>query len=144
MTREGFTDLLDHLRDGDTLTVTSLDRLGRSLTDLMQTVEDLVEVRGVTVRVLNLGDLDTRQPLSRLLLVVLGAVADLERSLIRERTLSGLDAARRRNARLGRPSALTPEQVAAARAMRETGTSAATVRQAFGVSERTVRRLTAN
>ncbi|WP_370626960.1 recombinase family protein [Salinibacterium sp. ZJ450] len=93
------------------------------------------------MRVLNLGDLDPRSPLSRVLLQVLGAVAELERSLIRERTVSGMRAAKQRGARIGRPASLTPEQLKAVLAMRATGQSAAATARAFGVSERTIRRV---
>lgn len=140
-TRPGFAQMLEHLRQGDVVVVTEVSRLSRSLADLTVTLEDLVETRGVTVQVLGLGVFDPTSPTTRLLWQVLGAVAELERSLIRERTLSGLAEARRRGTRIGRPAALTDEQVAAVRAMRASGSSAAAVGRAFGVSERTIRRV---
>lgn len=139
--RPGFTDLLSHLRPGDRVVVVSLDRLSRSLANLMSTLELLVEGRGVTVRVLGLGDFDPRSPLTRILWQVLGAVAELERALIRERTLSGLAEARRRGTRLGRPPALDALGVKTAASMREAGASVAEIGRGLSVSERTVRRV---
>ena len=141
--RPGFADALSHLRAGDTLVTVSLDRMSRSLSDLMATVDDLVEQRGITIRILNLGDLDMKSSMTRILVQLLGAVAELERSMISERTLSGLAAAKRAGVRIGRPNALTDEQVAGVKAMRATGASAVGTGRAFGVSERTVRRVCA-
>ena len=139
--RPGFADALSHLRAGDTLVAVSLDRMSRSLSDLMRTVDDLVEQRGITIRILNLGDLNMKSSMTRILVQLLGAVAELERSMISERTLSGLAAARRAGVRIGRPNALTEEQIAGVLAMRATGSSAVATGRAFGVSERTVRRV---
>ena len=140
--RPGFADALSHLRAGDTLVTVSLDRMSRSLSDLMSTIDDLVEA-GVTIRILNLGDIDSRSPLGRVLLQILGAVSELERRLISERTLSGLAAAKRAGVRIGRPNSLTKQQIAGVIAMRATGSSAVATGRAFGVSERTVRRVCA-
>ena len=138
--RPGFTDAVSHLRANDVLVVVELSRLSRSLSDLMRTVDQLVE-RGVVVRVLNLGDFDNRSPTSRLLWSILGAVAELERSLIRERTLSGLEQAKRSGVQLGRRPSLDALGVRTARSMRASGASVVEVGRALGVSERTVRRV---
>ena len=141
-TRPGFSDAVSHLRTNDILVVVELSRLSRSLSDLMQTVDQLVE-RGVVIRVLNLGDFDNRSPTSRLLWSILGAVAELERSLIRERTLSGLEQAKRSGVQLGRRPSLDSLGVRTARSMRKSGSSVVEVGQALGVSERTIRRVLA-
>ena len=142
--RPGFADLLSHLRPGDHVTVVSLDRLSRSLSDIMTTLESLVEEHGVTVTVLGLGDFDPRSPLTRILWQVLGAVAELERALIRERTLSGLAEARRKGTRLGRPPALDELGSKTARSMSQSGASVAEIGRGLSVSERTVRRVLAS
>lgn len=141
--RPGFADAVSHLRAHDILVVVELSRLSRSLTDLMGTVDQLVE-RGVVIRVLNLGDFDNRSPTSRLLWSILGAVAEMERSMIRERTLSGLEQARRSGVQLGRRPSLDALGVRTARSMRASGASVVQVGQALGVSERTVRRAIAD
>jgi DNA invertase Pin-like site-specific DNA recombinase len=140
--RPGFNDVVSHLRANDILIVVELSRLSRSLSDLMRTVDQLVE-RGVVVRVLGLGDFDNRSPTSRLLWSILGAVAELERSLIRERTLSGLEQAKRSGVQLGRRPSLNAVGVRTARLMRSSGASVVEVGRALGVSERTIRRVLA-
>lgn len=142
-TRPGYVSLTSHLRDGDVVAVTELSRLSRSLADLMITLQDLVEVRKVTVRVAGLGDFDARNPTTRLLWQVLGAVAELERSLISERTLSGLAQAKRNGVRIGRPPAADDTARKMIRAMRASGVSVAKIGAAVSMSERTVRRVLA-
>lgn len=104
---------LDYLRPGDTLVVPSLDRLSRSLQDLIAIVTDLRR-RGVGFRSLHEA-LDTTTPGGRLVFHVFAALAEFIRELIVEGTREGLEAARARGQRLGRPPALTAEQVGHAR-----------------------------
>lgn len=96
---------LDALRDGDTLTVWRLDRLGRSLKDLVGIVSDLEE-RGVGFRSLSEA-IDTGSAGGKLIFHVFAALAEFERSLIRERTRAGLQAARARGRMGGGPTAQT-------------------------------------
>lgn len=111
--RPGLNGALSFLREGDTLVVWKLDRLGRSMTHLLQTVAEL-EGRGVGFRSLT-ETIDTTTPTGRLVFHVFGALGQFERDLIRERTGSGLKAAAARGRKGGRPVALTPEKVARAR-----------------------------
>ncbi len=106
---------LDVLRDGDTLTVWRLDRLGRSLKDLVSVVSDL-EARGVEFRSLN-ESIDTGSAGGKLIFHVFAALAEFERALVRERTRAGLAAARARGRKGGRPRKLSPGQVRKAKAM---------------------------
>ena len=101
--------VLDQLRPGDTLVVWKLDRLGRSLRHLVDTVTGLAE-RGVGFRSLQ-ESIDTTTPGGKLVFHVFAALAEFERDLIRERTTAGLAAARAR----GRPPVLDPGQVELAR-----------------------------
>ena len=110
---------LDHLRRGDTLVVWRLDRLGRSLRHLVDTVSTLAD-RGVGFRSLQ-ESVETTTTGGRLVFHVFAALAEFERDLIRERTQAGLQAARARGRRGGRPSVMTPEKVAVARKMYESG-----------------------
>lgn len=98
--RPGLKLALEVVRPGDTLVVWKLDRLARSIKDLIQIVEDL-EKRGVAFRSLTEG-IDTSSAQGRLMLHLFGAFAEFERSLIRERTLAGLEAARARGKKGGR------------------------------------------
>ena len=106
---------LDHLRDGDTLVVWKLDRLGRSLRHLIDTVRSL-EARGIGFRSLQ-ESIDSSSPAGRLIFHMFGALAEFERDLIRERTQAGLAAARARGRHGGRPSVMTPAKAKVARQM---------------------------
>jgi DNA invertase Pin-like site-specific DNA recombinase len=115
--RPGLAACLQALRPGDTLVVWRLDRLGRSLPHLVETVRDLA-ARGVGLRVLA-GEgaaLDTTTAAGRLVFGLFAALAEFERDLIRERTLAGLAAARARGRKGGRRFALTRAQVRLAQA----------------------------
>src|SRR4051812_13993892 len=107
--RPGLTQALSHLRPGDTLVVWRLDRLGRSLGHLIDTIRELQE-RGIGFRSLQ-EQIDTTTSGGKLVFHVFGALAEFERDLIRERTHAGLAAARARGRLFGRPKALSPRKV---------------------------------
>lgn len=132
--------MMDALRAGDVLTVYRLDRLGRSTRHLMGLVDGLA-ARGVQFRSLT-ERLDTTTPGGRLVFTVFAGIAQFERDLIRERTMAGLEAARLRGRRGGRPRKLTPGQVGELRrlhASREVG--AAGLCRMYGISKTTLYRL---
>ena len=106
---------LEYIRQGDTIVVWKLDRLARSLKQLIETVEDL-DGRGIGLKSLT-ENIDTGTSGGRLIFHIFGALAEFERSIIRERTIAGLVAAKARGRVGGRPKSLTDEDVAAARAM---------------------------
>jgi DNA invertase Pin-like site-specific DNA recombinase len=106
---------LDSLRAGESLVVWKLDRLARSLKQLIETVE-LLESRGIGLRSLTEA-IDTTTAGGKLIFHVFGALAEFERSIIRERTKAGLDAARARGKKGGRPPSLGAKDLAAAKAM---------------------------
>ncbi len=113
--RPGLAAALSHARKGDCLVVTKLDRLGRSLRSLLDFIEELC-ARGVAFR--SLGDaIDTTTAQGRFFLAIVGAFAELERALSRERTNSGLAAARARGRKGGRPSKLAGERLDDARTL---------------------------
>jgi DNA invertase Pin-like site-specific DNA recombinase len=105
----------DYLRAGDTLVVWKLDRLARSMRQLIETVEDL-QTRGIELRSLT-ESIDTATPGGRLVFHIFGALAEFERAVIRERTSAGLQAARDRGRKGGRPKTLGPKDLAVAKAM---------------------------
>ena len=117
--RPGLNNALAFLREGDTLVVWKLDRLGRSMTHLLATVAEL-EGRGVGFRSLT-ENIDTTTPTGRLVFHIFGALGQFERDLIRERTSAGLKAAAARGRKGGRPVAATPEKVARARQLIASG-----------------------
>jgi DNA invertase Pin-like site-specific DNA recombinase len=106
---------LEYMRDDDVLVVWKLDRLARSLGQLIETVEGL-ERRGIGFRSLT-EQIDTTTAPGRLTFHIFGAMAEFERSIIRERTRAGLDAARARGRNGGRPRSLSEKDLAAARAL---------------------------
>jgi len=107
-TRPGLQRVLELLRSGDTLVVWRLDRLGRSLKDLITLMGELQD-QGIGFRSLQ-ESIDTPSPGGRLIFHLFGALAEFERNLIRERTQAGLAAARARGRCGGRPPALDPEK----------------------------------
>jgi DNA invertase Pin-like site-specific DNA recombinase len=115
--RPGLEACLQALRDGDVLVVWKLDRLGRTLTHLVNTVRDLSD-RGIGLRVLSGqgAEIDTTTSAGRLIFGIFATLAEFERDLIRERTLAGLAAARARGRKGGRKFALTKAQVRLAQA----------------------------
>jgi DNA invertase Pin-like site-specific DNA recombinase len=130
---------LDHLREGDTLVVWRLDRLGRSLKHLIQLIGEL-EKRGVAFRSVTEG-IDTSTPGGKLIFHVFGALAEFERELIRERTQAGLAAARARGRHGGRPTVMTPERLEVARSMHESRKhTLAAISATVGVSRATLYR----
>lgn len=125
--RPGLAAALAYLRDGDTLAVWKLDRLGRSLPHLVQTVAELAR-RGVGFRSLT-ESIDTTTSNGRLVFHLFAALADFERDLIRERTRAGLAVAKARGRKGGRRPVITPDKLARAR---ELMTKGLTVREAAG------------
>jgi DNA invertase Pin-like site-specific DNA recombinase len=134
--RPGLTRALSHLRTGDTLVVWRLDRLGRSLPHLIETVRQLQE-QGVGFQSLQ-EQLDTMTSGGKLVFHVFGALAEFERDLIRERTHAGLAAARARGRLFGRPKALSSQQVKQLRTLAKDGRSTVgEICQTLGISRAT-------
>src|SRR3954465_10982435 len=134
--RPGLTQALSHLRTGDTLVVWRLDRLGRSLAHLIDTIRQLQE-RGIGFRLLQ-EQLDTTTSGGKLIFHVFGALAEFERDLIRERTHAGLAAARARGRLFGRPKALTPKKVEQLRTLAKNEHNTVTeICQTLGISRAT-------
>lgn len=129
---------LKAINEGDTLTVWKLDRLGRSLRDLIALLDDL-KARGAAFRSLTEA-IDTTTPTGRALWQMVGILAELERSLIQERTKAGRAAAVARGVKMGHKPKLSPQQVAHARKLIEQGEHHDTVAQSLNVSRRTLYR----
>lgn len=113
--RPGLKEAFDYVRPGDTLVVWRLDRLGRSLKDLIALVEEL-ETRNIGLRSLQ-ESVDTTTSGGKLIFHLFGALAEFERNLIRERTQAGLQAARARGRKGGRRQKLTQQQIEIGRAL---------------------------
>ena len=107
--RPQFAEALSQIRDGDTLVVTKLDRLGRDAHDIAATI-NMLAPRGIEIIVLQLGKVGLSSAAGRPMLTMLVAMAEMERDLLVERTQSGLDRAKSEGKTLGRPSLTTEEQ----------------------------------
>lgn len=140
--RPGLSQAMEFMREGDVLVVWKLDRLGRSLRDLIDIVSTLRQ-RGIGFRVLQEA-IDTTTPAGELIFHIFGALAEFERALIRQRTRAGLAAARARGRKGGRPRKFTREQERQiAIAMSNRATTMAEIRNLFKASDTTLRRIAA-
>ena len=136
--RPGLAEAITFARSGDTLVVWKLDRLGRSLPHLIETVGAL-EQAGIGFRSIT-ENLDTTTPGGRLLFHIMGALAQFERDLIKERTNAGLQSARDAGVKFGRKPKLTPEQRKTFRKLADDGYDYKDLARTFGISEATVYR----
>lgn len=139
LAREEFARLFEQLRGGDVLVVWRLDRLSRDARSALAVVEALRE-RGVALRSLTEGLDFAAGPAGQLLLTLLFALAELERAILIERTNAGLDAARARGVRLGRPPVMTTSGRELAARLRGEGQSLTQIARALGVGKSTVHR----
>ena len=131
--------LLAFAREGDTVVVHSMDRLARNLDDLRRLVQMLTK-RGIRIEFVKEGLHFTGEdsPMANLLLSVMGAFAEFERALIRERQREGIALAKKRGAYRGRKKALSLEQVAALRQRAAAGEQKAALAREFGISRETL------
>jgi DNA invertase Pin-like site-specific DNA recombinase len=139
--RPGLVAALDYLRSGDTLCVWKLDRLGRSVKDVLIIADDLHE-RGIGLRILTGKLSGSYSPTGegKFFFTMMAAFAELERDIIHERTMAGLAAARAQGRNGGRPTVMDADKLAAARARRERGESPTQIAKALGVSRASVYR----
>jgi DNA invertase Pin-like site-specific DNA recombinase len=136
--RPALTRCLKTLQTGDTLIVWKLDRLGRSLRDLI-TMLDGFKQQGIKFRSLTEA-IDTETPTGRAMWQMIGVLAELERSLITERTRAGVKAAQKRGVKFGQKPKLTPERLAHARKLIDQGMTPTDAAKMIGVSRATVYR----
>jgi DNA invertase Pin-like site-specific DNA recombinase len=136
--RPGLAALLDYTRAGDIVVVAALDRLGRSLSGVIRTVETLTEA-GVLLRSLREG-IDYSTPTGRMLAGIFAALAGYERELMHERAAAARAAARARGRHTGRPAKLTEAQGRQVRALRRDGESISELVGSYGVSRATIYR----
>jgi len=137
--RKGLLEALDYVRAGDILVVWRLDRLGRSLKDLITRITELND-RKIGFKSLT-ENIDTTTSGGKLIFHIFGALAEFERDIIRERTTAGLEAARTRGKLGGRPRALTPQKIQLAQKLyADKSTSVSEICKILGISRHTLRR----
>src|SRR5712672_4086123 len=132
--RRELLKMLKHLAPGDVVTVTRIDRLARSTFDLFAIVKQIVDAKA-QFRSLAEPCADTGTSTGRLMIAVLGGLADVERDLIQTRTAEGQPGAEARAAHMGRPSKLTPAQKAEARRRRAQGATLAELACSYDVQD---------
>ena len=137
--RPKLQECLSYVREGDTLVITKLDRLARSVSHLHQIVDDLTS-RGVGFKVLQ-QNIDTTTKEGRLMFSVLGALAQFENELRKERCEEGRQAAVSRGVKFGAPKKLNDEQVVEMRKKREDGVMIKDLMKEYGLSKASVYRL---
>ncbi len=137
-TRPQLQACLEYLQPGNVLAVWRIDRLGRSVPHLVDTVTALAE-RGVQFRSLT-ESIDTTTAGGEMVFTIFAALAQMERRLLSERTRAGLEAARARGRVGGRPTVMTPERIETARKLREDGVPVTQIARTFGVGRATVTR----
>ena len=137
--RPGLDGALNYVRAGDQLIVVSMDRLARSLIDLHRLVDELTE-RGVSVKFLKEGQVYSQDstPVAKLMLGLLGSVAEFERSIIRERQAEGIAKAKARGVYKGRAKVLNEEQIMQAREWVSEGIPKAEVARRLGIGRTTL------
>ncbi|KKF01620.1 recombinase family protein [Mycolicibacterium obuense] len=136
--RPGLAALLDYARPGDTIVVVGIDRLGRNAAEVMLTIRDLGE-RGIVLRSLREG-IDTSNATGRMIAGVLASLAELELELGRERRAASRAARKARDLPIGRPRALTSDQIRQAEALRASGEPVPVIAETLGVSRATLYR----
>lgn len=133
--RIGLDNLMSFVKSGDTLVVWKLDRLGRSLSHLISIVSRLKEMDVTLVSLTE--NIDTRTPSGNLIFHIFGSLAEFERNLIKERVLAGLEAAKKRGVKGGRPKVLSNEKFKTMRELINNNHSTASVCRTFGVKRST-------
>lgn len=137
--RPGLTTLMEYVREGDTVVVWKLDRLGRNMLHILKTVEELTG-RGVTLVSVTDG-IDSSTPAGRMMIGVLGSLAEYERELVKERTALKRNASRANGTKFGRPRKVAnAEYLATARRMKSDGHSGKAIAKYLGVSRATLYR----
>lgn len=137
--RPQLKELMKFVREGDTILVHSMDRLARNLEDLRQLVQKQTE-RGVRVEFVKEGLSFSGEdsPMAHLMLSVMGAFAEFERALLKERQREGITLAKKRGAYRGRKRTLSPEQITEVKARIDTGEKKAKVAREMGISRETL------
>ena len=134
--RQQLHEAIDFVRDGDTLIVTRLDRLARSVGDLHRIIEKL-ETKGVAFRCINQSGVDTDSSTGKLMLAILGAVAQFENDIRRDRQMEGIAKAKAEGRYKGRPASIDPNEV---KALKKQGMGASQIAKELRIGRASVYR----
>lgn len=137
--RPAFSRMLSKLSEGDTIIVTMVDRLGRSASDILNVVEDL-KARGVKLRVMQFDGIDITSPTGKMILTCMAAMAELERNILIERTVAGLERTKAQGTKLGAPLTIKPEDLRSMFGMKAMGASLDKLADTFSIPRNTIYR----
>lgn len=137
--RPAFARMLAVMKSGDTIVVTKVDRLGRNAGDVLQVADELKRM-GIGVKIIQLGGADLTSSAGKLLLTMLAAVAEMERSILIERTVSGMQRTKAQGTRLGAPLTIEPSTLNALIRAKEEGLSVDKVAASFNIPRNTAYR----
>lgn len=142
--REKLLECIEYVREGDTLVVESIDRLARNLRDLQEILHGLFK-KGVSVKFIkeNLTFTGKDDPMANLMLQMMGAFAEFERTMIRSRQRDGIDAAKKSGKHLGRPPSITSKQTKEAKNLKASGTSIRQIAFKMNLSRTTIYKMLA-
>lgn len=138
--RPVFSFMYKQMKEGDTLLVTAVDRLGRSAHDILSVVEEF-KARGIKLRVMQFDGIDITSPTGKMILTCMAAMAELERNLLIERTKAGMARTKQQGTKLGRSMVVNPTQLGVLVMAKKAGTSVDEVAKDFGISRTTAFRL---
>ena len=135
--RPGFALMLSKMKEGDTCIITMLDRLGRSASDILNTIEEF-KLRKIRLRVLQFEGIDLTSSVGKMIITCMAAMAELERNMIIERTNAGLARTRAAGTKLGAPYKTSPEVMEALCKRREEGALLSELAEEFSIPIATV------
>ncbi|MEN9681282.1 MAG: hypothetical protein RLZZ627_1175 [Pseudomonadota bacterium] len=135
--RPVFSEMIGKMRPGEQLLISRLDRAGRDCVDIVSTVREL-QKRGIKLVILQLGNVDLTSPVGAMILSVLAAAAELERSLLIERTQSGLARAKAQGKKLGRPEKVDDQKSRQIHSLLSSGVSVSQIARDLGLCRNTI------
>lgn len=143
--REKLLECIEYVREGDTLVVESIDRLARNLRDLQEIIHTLIQKK-VSIKFVkeNLTFTGNQDAMANLMLQMMGAFAEFERTMIRSRQRDGIDAAKKAGKHLGRPPTITPKLAKEAKELKSSGTSIRQIAFKMNLSRATVYKMLAS
>lgn len=139
MERPAFSRMLEVAKNGDTIVITMVDRLGRSASDILNVVEEL-KIRGIKVSVLQFDGIDITSSMGKMILTCMAAMAELERNILIERTKAGLERTKEQGTKLGPPLTISPETMEKLCNEKAEGSTLDALQEKYGIPRNTIAR----
>jgi putative DNA-invertase from lambdoid prophage Rac len=139
MERPVFSKMLSKMKPGDTVTITMLDRLGRSASDILNVIESMKQ-KGLKLRVMQFDGIDITSSMGKMVITCMAAMAELERNILIERTVSGMQRTKAQGTKLGPPLSIEPSTLAVMCSRKAKGATLDALASEFGVPRNTIHR----